>query len=83
MSYNQQIDDLCTWFTERLEKLPVVTMSAVDYSRGTDSLTGEHAAMVKEAFDVWLTERNYELSYNQICMAFFFVARKIGKLVVK
>jgi hypothetical protein len=56
-------------------------MTAIDYSRGTDSLTGEYAEMVKEAFNTWMSN-GYELSYNQICMAFFFVARKIGKLVV-
>jgi hypothetical protein len=80
--YKQQIADLTDWFVERLPALGPVVLTEGEHKVGVDSLSGDHAELAREAFDVWLSERRYELSYNQTCNAFFAAAGRCGLLDV-
>ncbi len=79
-NYTQQEYDLQDYFlyqcTDRL------ILSTEDFSRGTDCLTDYYREVVDKAFYKWLNERNYELSYSQICRAFFGALDKKGLLKV-
>lgn len=81
-NYHQQIEELRDWFKAKLAALPEVVLTKYEYSAGTDSLKAPHAPLTKQAFDEWLAQRNYELSYNQMCSGFFTAARDLGKLQV-
>lgn len=70
----KEIDDLRSWFSRRLPSLPKFTLTRDKWKAGTDSLNGYHADLVRGAFIEWLTMRKYELSYNQMCVAFFGAA---------
>lgn len=80
--YKQEITDLQAWFEKRLQG-EQVTLTEAEYQAGTDSLPEPFKRMVQTAFDEWLTERRYELSYNQMCKGFFGAAKAVGALVVK
>jgi hypothetical protein len=70
-NYQKQVNDLRAWFATRLPALGPIELSHAEIEGGIDSLTGEHKNLTDTAFNEWLTERNYELSYNQMCNAFF------------
>lgn len=78
-NYRQQVLDLKEWFKKRLQG-ETVTLTTEEYASGTDSLPEPFKRMVQVAFDEWLTERKYELSYNQMCLAFFHAAQEVGAL---
>ncbi len=81
--YEQEITDLSAWFETAMDGLPSITMTEAQYSRGTDALPeGEYCHLVAKAFSLWLNDRNYELSYNQICNAFFTVGTKTEKVKI-
>ena len=73
-NYDKQISDLTTWFIERLT-FPVC-LTDYDYRIGIDSLDLLSKALTDKAFSVWLEKKNYELSYSQMCVSFFYAARK-------
>jgi hypothetical protein len=78
--YTTQVSDLTAWFAERLPALPTLSLTWAQYTRGVDALPqGQHLHLVHEAMATWLKERNYELSYNQMCQAFFAAAKETGK----
>lgn len=81
-NYETQIKLLTEWFKERLANLPSFVMTKAELRQGTDALKEEYAALVVEAMREWLEERHYELSYNQMCNAFFTAANSIGKISV-
>jgi hypothetical protein len=80
--YNKQVTDLTAWFTVRLNDTPRRSISKSDYLMGVDSLPEQLSVIVKEAFDTWIRDRKYELSYNQMCNAFFQAAATTGKVQV-
>ncbi len=80
--YHQQTEELRDWFKAKLAARPEVVLTKSEYSAGTDSLKEPHAPLTKQAFDEWLDQRNYELSYSQMCNGFFAAARELGKLQV-
>jgi len=77
--YGRQIDDLITWFGSRLGDHEPIRLSRHAYSMGVDALPADLKELVREASSVWEQERGYELSYNQVCIAFFEAA---GSLIV-
>lgn len=81
-NYETQIKLLTEWFKERLANLPSFTMTKAELRQGTDALKEEYASLVVEAMREWLEERHYELSYNQMCNAFFAAGHEANKLTV-
>lgn len=81
--YAKQIDDLREWFKQRLPALGKTSLTDDEWKAGTDSLKNYHADLVRGAFIEWLTMRQYELSYNQMCVAFFGAADDCDVLEVK
>lgn len=81
--YNVEVEALQQWFQEKLSTLPPIEITQADYRNGTDSLHGDYAKIVEKAFATWLQDRNYELSYSQMCIAFFNAAITSMKLTIK
>ena len=81
-NYTKQINDLIQWFAERLPNLEQLKLTEAEYKIGVDSLKDYHAKLRDAAFIEWLTMRNYELSYNQVCNAFFAAAKQVGVLEI-
>ena len=69
--YVDHVDDLTAWFSKRLNLLSPVVYTREERDVGIDALPKHIRGLAKQAFDVWLKERNYELSYQQTCMAMF------------
>jgi hypothetical protein len=81
--YIKQINDLREWFKNELKSFPVLEMSRASYRGGVDSLPENYRQLTNRAFNVWLDEKRYELSYNQMCQAFFRAANDLGLLKVE
>ena len=47
---------------------------------GVDGLPSNLGALTARAGNIWSCERQYELSYNQFCIAFFEAASQLGIL---
>lgn len=80
--YEKEVADLTEWFKAKLAELPEFKITQMEYNAGVDLTGPPYIKLAGEAFDEWLSKRNYELSYNQMCMAFFGAAKEIGKLTV-
>lgn len=80
--YTEEVGQLTGWFRNRLEPLNAFQMTEEDYQRGVDKLPKNLNALTREAFQHWLTQRKYELSYSQTCSAFFGAALALGKLTL-
>lgn len=80
--YQKEVADLIEWYAARLPVCGPLQITEDDYRRGTDALTGMHLHLAQSAFIEWLAMRNYELSYNQCCSAFFAAAKKLNLLSV-
>jgi hypothetical protein len=80
--YKQEVADLSQWFLDKMAPLPPLKVSQAQVNIGTDMLKGQWKTLVKTAFDSWLNEREYELSYNQMNVAFWWAAKECGKLEV-
>jgi len=80
--YQKEVADLIEWYAARLPVCGPVRLTQDEYSSGTDALQGLHATLAQAAFIEWLAMRNYELSYNQCCSAFFAAAKKLSLLSV-
>lgn len=78
--YGKQIDDLIAWFTNRIKDRAPIQLSEDEYRMGVDKLPDDLKELTKEAFSIWLNEKRYELSYNQVCIAFFEAAYQVGIL---
>lgn len=76
--YEQQIVDLRVWFIQRLPAMGDFTMTQDEYKIGCDFLPDPWKALTTEAFNLWKSERGYELSYRQMCSAFFYAASHCG-----
>ena len=81
--YSEEVDALRQFFTERLPELGSFTMSQSDYSAGVDKLGFPRDALIEIASAEWLASRNYELSYNQMCQAFFGAANDLKLIIVE
>lgn len=81
--YSKEVADLRAWFAERLPALGPFTMSRDDYQAGVDKLPETHRDLRNQATNEWLTERDYELSYNQMCQAFFAAANDLKLLTIE
>ena len=80
--YEQQIKDLTAWFKDRIAAFDPFDMTRGDYKAGIDKLPKNYHGLTTEAFDLWLSEKHYELSYNQMCKAFFGAALELKKVRV-
>ena len=80
--YQNEIALLRLWFTQRIIGFPLLSLTAGQYQTGIDSLPTIYSDLCKEAFNEWLQKRSYELSYNQMCIAFFDAVKNIGLLKV-
>lgn len=81
--YSKEVDDLREWFKERLAQMPRLILSRADYEAGVDKLMHpSHALLISHANVEWASNRRYELSYNQMCQAFFAAARDLEMLTV-
>lgn len=80
--YEDEVAQLVGWFENRLRGRPSFQMTEEDHRSGTDALPEDLASLVKEAFGHWLKTRKYELSYNQLCRAFFVAAKASGKITL-
>lgn len=76
--YYKHAKDLEQWFTDRLPALGKFKITYTELQRGCDSLSEPWQSLVKEAFDYWLSECRWELSYRQMCCAFFAAAKTCG-----
>lgn len=79
--YDQQIIDLRGWFLDRLPPLGKFTLTSDELRMGCDALGEPWQSLTKEAFGLWKKERSYELSYRQMCSAFFWAASKCDLIV--
>lgn len=79
--YKKQIEDLRVWFQEKLKPLPEIRMSRAQYQTGFDAIENETVkALIAEAFNIWLNDKKYELSYNQMNQGFFWALTDLQKL---
>ena len=71
-------------FVAKMAELPPISLTEAARRVGTDCLPegSQHRAMVDEAFQEWLTSRDYELSYNQMCIAFFMAGETTERVLV-
>ena len=69
--YNKQVGLLTEWFKGRIPQIGIPTVSASQWNRGIDSLDDKYRKLCQEAFDEWWNVHFYELSYSQMCDAFF------------
>lgn len=72
--YNNEVSLLTGWFKNRIRK--PVTMAEEDFLAGIDSAPEDVQKLAKEASEHWRKHRGYELSYSQLCSAFFDAIRK-------
>lgn len=79
--YEEAILWLRPWFVGRLPSKGPLRISRNEYREGVDRLPQSHKPLVAEAMQVWL-DRGYELSYQQMNVAFFGAAIQCGLLVV-
>lgn len=70
--YNQQIRDLAFYFLGRMVTMPELQVTPEQRQTGADSLGGEWKTVVNETFSFWLNEREYDLSYSQMNLAFWW-----------
>ena len=70
-AYFGQVDALTEWLTERLNRLSPVVYTQEERDVGVDALPKHIRGLAKQASDIWLNERQYELSYSQMCTAMF------------
>lgn len=84
--YVKEINDLREWFKQRLPALGKIKLTEAQWEAGTDSLEDAelpyHRDLVRYAFIERLTMRKYDLSYNQICVAFFGAAEECSLLEI-
>jgi len=76
--YYQQIKDLQEWYELQLKSFPVLNISEADYKKGIDALPEAYRQLNLTAFNKWLNEKNYELSYSQSCSALFAAMNHLG-----
>jgi hypothetical protein len=76
--YEKEVRLLEAWFIEQIAGLEPLSLTTAEYKIGTDAVPEPWKGIVAEAGKIWLAHRNYELSYNQICRAFFAAADKCG-----
>lgn len=80
--YAKEVNDLREWLKQRLPALGKIKLTEAQWKAGTDSLEDAelpyHRDLVRGAFIEWLTMRKYELSYSQMCCAFFGAAEECG-----
>jgi hypothetical protein len=81
--YHDEITALTEWFMARLPALGGLELTKAERAEGGDSLKGPHEELWREAFYSWINDRHYELSYNQMCIAFFAAAENLGLLAIK
>lgn len=82
--YSQETDKLQSHFKAAMVELKEpIRITEQEYKMGTDSLLKtSHGDLIREAVDKWNSKGEYELSYSQLCRAFFGAARELGKLDV-
>jgi hypothetical protein len=78
--YACELDSLTLWFRAALSCVPKFVITRQQYAYGVDSLPSYLKDVCNNAFHVWLTHRNYEISYNQMCIAFFSAAKHNDKM---
>ncbi len=62
--------------------MPVLGVTQKQINVGTDSLKGNWAKIVKGVFEFVLHYDNYELSYTQINIAFWWAIKASNKLEI-
>lgn len=81
MSYSQlyldQVIDLAAWFRRRIPEIEVPAVTREMMNAGVDALGESVKRLCDEAHAEWLRERNYDLSYNQVCKAFFVAKQTV------
>lgn len=81
--YEQVIQDATTAFREKLAGHPPVVLSKEQYKSGIDALPEDLQNLTKEVSKQVGDERDYELSYSQLCSAFFAAAEELKILSVE
>jgi hypothetical protein len=79
--YYQQITDLTNWLKVRLPALGPFSPTPHQRIIGLDVFPEPFKKLQQEAFELWLSEREYELSYSQVCNAFFLALEDSEKAV--
>lgn len=77
--YYQEIADLQEYFETQIADFPSISITEEQKRIGIDALPEVYRSLNSFAFNKWLTERNYELSYNQACNAMFAALEKKAK----
>lgn len=78
--YDDEVKQLTGWFRNRLRSMDILEMAEADYSKGTATLEGAYKELMTAAVLYWQKERSYELSYQQVNVAFFNAANQVGRL---
>lgn len=81
--YDDEISVLIEYFKKNLATHEPFSMTEEQFQSGCDGLESESLKqMIHDTFELWLSDREYELSYNQMCIAFFTVAIELEKLIL-
>jgi len=78
--YEQIIAGLTERFKTFLETVPPLTMTRGEFHEGVDALPEEVRSEVMRIMRELQDEENYEVSYNQLCRAFFGATHELGHL---
>lgn len=81
--YEDEIADLIAYFKKQLVAHESFNMTEEEYQNGWASLPSDSLKdIARKAFDKWMSERSYELSYKQVCVSFFQAARELEKFTL-
>ena len=76
--YQAMTSEAQEWLAGHLSTCTPVTITDDQYRRGVDAMTEELQAIARQCFDEFLADRRSELSYSQLCHAFFSAAEPLG-----
>lgn len=82
--YHKMVAELKDYLKGKIKALPSFQMHENEVKIGVDALTvcapKRYGEIIDEAHKFFLERRQYELSYNQMCQAFFDAADELGKI---
>lgn len=81
--YEQVIQETTAEFKKVLVGREPIVLSEAQYSAGVDALPKDLEKLAQEVSQRVGDKMDYELSYNQLCKAFFTAAQELGILSVK
>ncbi len=80
--YEQIIQLLKERFVPFLETIAPLTLSTSQFKKGVDALPDDIRSKVMQLTHEFEEEQSYEVSYNQLCKAFFGATHQLGHLQI-